>query len=161
MEDNDNEDFWPAERIPARDTRVIAAVHGAAHCITRRLELSTRDHAMDGAEALVLTQLLFEPSCPSWLLRSRTGLHRSTLSSILDRLERDGRIERHRNSVDGRRFEIEVTSSGRLSAEIAASLVRDIEAEIAGYTSRAERHGAVAVFEACLALGRRDRAAFD
>ncbi|MDQ3127004.1 MAG: MarR family winged helix-turn-helix transcriptional regulator [Chloroflexota bacterium] len=156
----DDDDFWPSERIPTRDTAVIAAVHGAGYCITRRLELSTRDHGLDAVEALVLTQLLREPACPSWLLRSRTGLHRSTLSSILDRLERDGRIERRRNSVDGRRFEIGLTSTGRMAAEIANALMRDVEAEIAGYTSRAERHGAVAVFEACLALGRRERGAF-
>lgn len=161
MNEDDVEEVWPAERTPARDTRVIAAVHGANHAVTRRLELSTRDHGLDAAEALVLATLLREPACPSWLLRRRIGTHRSTLSSILDRLELEDRIERRRSSFDGRRFEIHLTTLGRIAANIAELIIRDVEAEIAGYTSPAERHGAVAVFEACVAIGQRDRGSSD
>jgi hypothetical protein len=63
--------------------------------------------------------------------------------------------------VDGRRFEIQLTTSGVIAAEIADFIIRDVESEIAGYTSTAERRGAVAVFEACMALGRRDRGSTD
>ena len=158
MTDDDVDTLWPAEPSRRRDTGVVAAVSGACHAVTRRLEMSTRDHGLDASEALVLNALLWEPACPPWLVRRRTGLHRSTLASILDRLERDDRIERRRSSVDGRRFEIQLTTQGRISADIAELIVRDVEVEIAGYTTPAERHGAVAVFEACVAIGRRDRA---
>ncbi|HUQ77817.1 MAG TPA: MarR family winged helix-turn-helix transcriptional regulator [Patescibacteria group bacterium] len=161
MIDDDVYEIWPADPIPTRDARVVGAVYGAARALTRRLELSTREHGLDAAEALVLDSLLHEPGCPSWLVRRRTGLHRSTLSSILDRLEADGRVRRQRGSVDGRRFEIDLTRTGRLSAEIANFIVRDIEAEIAGYTSPTQRHAAVAVFEACVAIGQRDRGVKD
>lgn len=157
MADDDVDTLWPAEPIRRRDTRVVAAVNGAYHAVTRRLEISTREHGLDASEALVLNALLREPACPPWLVRRRTGLHRSTLASILDRLEREDRIERRRSSVDGRRFEIQLTTLGRISADIAELVIRDVEAEIAGYTSPAERHGAVAVFEACVAIGQRDR----
>ena len=158
MIDDDVEALWPAEPNRKRDTHVVAAVNGAYQAVTRRLELSTRDHGLDASEALVLNALLREPACPPWLLRRRIGLHRSTLASILDRLERDDRIGRRRSSVDGRRFEIQLTTHGRVSADIAELIVRDVEAEIAGYTTPAERHGAVAVFEACVAIGHRSRA---
>lgn len=161
MIEDDVDDIWPAELIRTRDARVVMAVHGAYHALTRRLELSTRDHGLDAAEALVLATLLREAGCPSWLLRRRTGLHRSTLSSILDRLESEDRVERRRGSFDGRRFEIHLTTAGRISADIAEFIVSDVEAEIAGYTSPAERHGAVAVFEACIAIGQRDRGSTD
>lgn len=154
----DVDELWPAEPIRTRDARVVAAVNGAYHAVTRRLELSTRDHGLDASEALVLDALLREPACPPWLVRRRIGLHRSTLASILDRLERDDRIERRRSSVDGRRFEIQLTTAGRILADIAELIVHDVEAEIAGYTTPADRHGAVAVFEACLAIGQRSRA---
>jgi DNA-binding MarR family transcriptional regulator len=158
MIDDDVDELWPAEPIRTRDTRVVAAVNGAYHAVTRRLELSTRDHGLDASEALVLNTLLHEPACPPWLLRRRIGLHRSTLASILDRLEGEDRIERRRSSVDGRRFEIQLTTNGTVSADIAELIVHDVEGEIAGYTTPAERHGAVAVFEACVAIGQRDRA---
>ena len=140
---------------------MVTAIHGAYHASTRRLELTSRDHGLDAAETLLLATLLREPGCASWLLRRLTGLHRSTLSSILDRLEADGRIARKRSSVDGRRFQINLTTAGRISAEIAEFIVSDVEAEIAGYTSPTERHGAVAVFEACIAIGQRERGAGD
>jgi len=160
MIDDDVDTLWPAEPTSRRDTRAVAAVNGAYHAVTRRLELSTRDHGLDASEALVLNALSREPACPPWLVRRRTGLHRSTLASILDRLECDDRIERGRSSVDGRRFEIRLTTLGRISADIAELIVLEVEAEIAGYTSPAERRGAVAVFEACLAINRRDRSSY-
>ena len=148
---------WPAEPASSRDRRVIAAIIGAGHAVTRRIELSSRDHGLDAVEALVLVQLRVEPKCPPWQMRSRLGFHRSTLSSILDRLERDGLVKRSRNSVDGRRFEIDLTPAGRVSADIAASIIADVEAELAGYTSPTERRGANAVFEASMALERTRR----
>ena len=154
---DESDDGWPPARIPARDTRVVAAVHAAHHGVTRRLELSTREHGFDAAEALVLATLLRDQGCAPWQIRQRLGLHRSTLSSILDRLEREARIERRPSEFDGRRFEVRLGKAGKVPAEIAEMLIADVEEEIAGYTSRAERYGAVAVYEACLAIGRRER----
>jgi DNA-binding MarR family transcriptional regulator len=135
-------------------------VIGAAHQITRRIERTSREHGLDAAETIVLAALLHEPACPSWQLRRRLGLHRSTLSSILDRLERGEQISRSRNSVDGRRFEIRLTTLGRIAAEIAAFILQDVEDEIAGYTSPSERHGAAAVFEASAAVAQRERGGY-
>jgi DNA-binding MarR family transcriptional regulator len=157
MANDEFDDGWPPERTPAVDTRVIAAVHGAHHAVTRRLELSTREHGLDAAEALVLDAVLRDVGCAPWEIRSRVGLHRSTMSSILDRLERDSRIERRRSSFDGRRFEVRLTQAGVIAAGLAEFVIAEVEAEIAGYTSRAERHGAKAVYEACVAIGRPDR----
>ena len=154
MWDSEEDRYWPAEPATTRDRRVVAAIIGAGHATTRRIELSSRDHGLDAAETLVLVALRFEPACPPWELRRQLGFHRSTLSSILDRLERDGRVSRSRNSVDGRRFEIHLTRAGRISADIAASILADVEAELAGYTSPTERRGAAAVFEASMALER-------
>jgi DNA-binding MarR family transcriptional regulator len=159
MAGDDFDDGWPPERESRSDTRVIAAIHGAHHAVTRRLELTTREHGLDAAEALALDTLLREGACAPWEIRSRIGLHRSTLSSLLDRLERESRIERRRTAFDGRRFEVRLTRAGTIAAEIADFVIADVEAEIAGYTSRAERHGAVAVYEACTAIGRRERSA--
>ncbi|HUQ77985.1 MAG TPA: MarR family transcriptional regulator [Patescibacteria group bacterium] len=161
MFDDHDVEIWPREREPSRDARVIVAIHGARDAVSRRLAISSREHGLDPIESLVLGALLRETACPPWLLRQRLGLHRSTLSSILDRLERDGRVQRRKNSFDGRRFEILLTRAGAISADIAELIIRDVEAEIAGYTSPAQRHGAVAVFEACVAIGQRDRGSFD
>jgi DNA-binding MarR family transcriptional regulator len=150
-------DGWPREREPRSDTRVIAAIHGAEHAIARRLALSTREHGLDAAEALVLDMVRASDGCAPWEIRTRIGLHPSTLSSVLNRLEQDGRIERRQSPFDGRRFEIRLTPAGKLAADLAEFVIAGVEAEIAGYTSPTERHAAVALYEACVAIGRRDR----
>jgi MarR family transcriptional regulator, organic hydroperoxide resistance regulator len=159
MAHDESSDGWPPERPPTRDTRVIAAVHGAHHAVTRRLEISTREHGLDAGEALVLDTILRDQGCAPWEIRRQIGLRPSTLSSILDRLERESCIDRRQNSFDRRRFEIRLTTAGRISAGLAEFAIADVEGEIGGYTSRAERQGAVAVYEACVAVGRRERGA--
>lgn len=156
----DDDDGWPRPRIPANDTRVIAAIHGAQHAVSRRLGMATREHGLDVSEALVLAAIARDPGCAPWQIRQRIGLHRSTLSSILDRLEGESRIVR-RTAGGGRRFDIRLTAAGGISADLAEYAIVAVEAEIAGYTSRADRHGAVAVYEACLAVGRRERGVTD
>jgi hypothetical protein len=46
-----------------------------------------------------------------------------------------------------------------ISAELAEFVIADVEAEIAGDTSRLDRRGAVAVYDACVAIGQRERGA--
>jgi DNA-binding MarR family transcriptional regulator len=155
------DDGWPPEREHRFDTRVVASVHGACHAITRRLDLSTRQHGIDSTEALVLATVMRNPGCAPFEVRAAIGLHRSTLSSVLDRLERDGRISRRASDFDGRRFEIRLTRAGDIAADLAMYEIDEVEAEIAGYTSRSQRHGSVAVYHACLAIGRRERGISD
>jgi DNA-binding MarR family transcriptional regulator len=156
-EDVEAEEIWPPERPPRRDTRVTAPLHGAYHAMMQRLEMATREHGLPAGEALVLVTVLREPRCPPWQIRYTLGLRRSTLSSMLARLEGDGFVRRDRSEFDGRRFEVELTPRGRIAADIADFVIREVEEEIAGYTSLAERQGARAVYEACIAIGRRTR----
>jgi DNA-binding MarR family transcriptional regulator len=79
------------------------------------------------------------------------------LSSLLDRLERDGLINRPPSSFNGQRFELELTNSGRVAADIADLVIAAVEEELATYTSLAERRAARAVFDACVAIDRPDR----
>ena len=155
------DDGWPRPRVPKRDTRVIAAVHGAYHAVMLRLGVATRGYGVDPTEALVLQAILQNPGCAPWEIRREVGLHRSTLSSVLDRLERDGLIRRLRSDFDRRRFQIWTTSAGTATGGIVEAVMADVEAEIATYTSRAERHGARSVFEAAMAIGRRERGVTD
>jgi hypothetical protein len=66
-------------------------------------------------------------------------------------------IRRAPSPFDGRRFELNVTRAGTIAAELAEFEIGEIEADIAGYSSRAHRAGAQAVFEACVAVARPGR----
>ena len=151
------EDWWPPRRLGVVDPRVIGGLHGAYHAVARRLDIATRQHGQGAVEALVLAAVLREPGCSPGQIRYRLGFHRSTLSSILDRLEIDGLIRRVPSSFDGRRFEINLTKPGRTAADLAEFEIGETEADIAAYSSRADRAGAQAVFEACVAIARPGR----
>src|SRR4051794_3486515 len=154
---DDRDEYWPRDAAAGRDTHVVAAVHGAHHAVMRRLRLSTVGNGFDPVECVVLATLARDHGASPLTVRRRVGLHRSTMSSVLDRLERDGLVVRERSRFDGRRHEVRLTRTGSISAGIASVIVGDVEAEIAGYTSPAHRRGAVAVYEACVAIGHRER----
>jgi MarR family transcriptional regulator, organic hydroperoxide resistance regulator len=150
-------ELWPAIRASPFDHLMIAPVFGAFHSVRHRLELATREHGLDATEAMVLDTIRRDPLCPPWSIRRRLGFHRSTLSSILDRLERDGHITRAADSFTGQRFEVRLTTSGQIAAELGAFAIGAVEDEIAGYTSPLERQAAYGVFEACVAVDRPGR----
>jgi DNA-binding MarR family transcriptional regulator len=158
--DDDDLEVWPAERRrrPRSDPPVCQSVHGAYHALTRRIGVVARDHGLDPSEALVLQALLRDPGCAPAVLRHGLGFHRSTLSSILGRLERSGLIKRNADASDGRRLELALTPAGKIAAEIADSLLADVEHELAVFTSKSDRRGAEAVFAACVAITRPDGA---
>ena len=149
----DDPDLWPPERPGRRsDPSICRSVHGAYHALSRRLRIATREHGLGASEAMVLAYLLRQPGCAPAVARHALGLHRSTLSSLLDRLEGKGLIRRAPSTYDGRRLEIDLTSLGAITAGIAADVIRDVESELAEFTSATERRGAEAVFAACVAM---------
>ena len=129
-------------------------MHGAYHALERRLQIATREHGLGTSEAMVLAYLLRQPGCAAALVRHALGLHRSTLSSLLDRLERKGLIRRAHSAFDRRRLEIDLTPAGNIAAAIAEAVIRDVENELAEFTSSSERRGAESVFAACIAITR-------
>lgn len=155
MVGSDDLDPWPPDRPGRRsDPSICRSVHGAYHALGQRLHIATREHGLGVSEAMVLAYLLRQPGCAPAVVRHALGLHRSTLSSLLDRLERNGLVRRTRTSFDGRRLEINLTPSGNIAAAIAEGAIRDVEAELAEFTSTSQRRGAEAVFAAAIAITR-------
>jgi DNA-binding MarR family transcriptional regulator len=152
----DANDGWPPLLDSDVDAPVIRSVHAGYHALSRVLARATREHGLESSEAVVLAYLRSNPGCSAIEVRRRFGFHRSTLSSLLNRLEADGLIVRLRNSYDGRRYEVKLTPAGRVRAGILDVVLNDVELEIAGFTSRVQRRGALAVFEACIAIERGD-----
>jgi DNA-binding MarR family transcriptional regulator len=120
--------------------------------MARRLTIATQEMGLSGSEAIVLAYLLRDSGCAPANIRHAVGLHRSTLSSMLDRLEQKDLIRRERCAFDRRRLEIDLTRIGRATAEIADAVIRDIEDDLAVFTSAADRRGADQVFAACVAV---------
>jgi len=157
VDDFDSRDkLWPRIRTPNHELRVVGPVMAAYHAARHRIDGAAREHGLDSTEVVVLEAILRDLRCAPWSIRRRLGLPASTLHSVLDRLERSGHLDRSGAPLT-QRFALDLTTSGRIAADLAAYVLGAFEEELRGYTSKEERAGAIAVFEACMALDRPDR----
>ncbi len=159
-DDDDPEILHPRRRAidPAiRPPLVAVSVHGAYHALNGRLGQVVRRHGIGTSEALVLHRLSREGACAPAVIRHALGFHRSTLSTILGRLERDGLIEREADEWTGRRLDIRLTQPGELLGAMASEEILEVDRELALFTSDDERRALDAVFAACAAINQPDR----
>jgi DNA-binding MarR family transcriptional regulator len=101
---------------------VIAALEAAVHRVLDHLAAELADLGLGQAEVNVLAQL--RPVVPRSVgaLATATGQRSSTLTGVLDRLERRRLVRRRVNPADRRSFTIELTASGeRAGARVHAA----------------------------------------
>lgn len=98
------------------DRPVIASLEAAVHRVLDRLAAELADLGLRQAEINVLAQL--EPGRPrsAGELAVATGQRSSTLTGVLDRLERRRLVRRRVNPADRRSFTIALTASGERAA---------------------------------------------
>ena len=98
------------------DRSVIAALEAAVHRVLDHLAAELSDVRLRQAEVNVLAQL--RPGAPRSVgeLVVATGQRPSTLTGVLDRLERRRLVRRRVNPADRRSFTIALTASGERAA---------------------------------------------
>ena len=114
------------------DRSVIAALEAAVHRVLDHLAAELSDVRLRQAEVNVLAQL--RPGAPRSVgeLVVATGQRPSTLTGVLDRLERRRLVRRRVNPADRRSFTIALTASGeRAAARVHAAFAALDEAVLA------------------------------
>jgi MarR family transcriptional regulator, organic hydroperoxide resistance regulator len=98
------------------DRSVVAALEAAVHRVLDHLAAELADLGLRQAEINVLAQL--RPGTPRAVgeLVAATGQRPSTLTGVLDRLERRRLVRRRVNAADRRSFTIELTAAGERAA---------------------------------------------
>jgi DNA-binding MarR family transcriptional regulator len=110
--------------------RLLPAVHRAAHRLGLYLQAVRPALAVSQGEAHVLAHLAEASACPIGELARAFAHRRSTLTSILDRLEARGLVRRSLRAEDRRSFRVSLTPAGRaLARRVHASLGR-LEADL-------------------------------
>src|SRR5689334_12956537 len=120
------------------------------HRATRQIGLWFEEHLTELAsvEAHMLSYLLPYGPCPVSELVRVFGAKHSTMTSMLDRLEKRGLIERKSNPEDRRSLLIGLTRKGQTAAVKVNALVEEIEREIGKHVSARELEGFRAVIRA-------------
>jgi DNA-binding MarR family transcriptional regulator len=150
--DLEEERSWPPPSDQRQAPPVWQSVHGAYHAIRIRIQKDVADLCLDASEALVLSYVWSSPGCSPGEIRRALGFHRSTLSSLLGRLEAKGLVKRGIPGFESRRLMVNLTARGDSIATTARAVLVDLENELGGWTSPADRRGAGEVFAACLAM---------
>ena len=99
---------------------IVVALEAAVHRVLDHLGTELADLGLSHAEVNVLAALAPGVARPVRELVASTGQRPSTLTGVLDRLERKGLVLRRVNPADGRSFTIELLPDG----EVAAARVR-------------------------------------
>jgi DNA-binding MarR family transcriptional regulator len=104
--------------VTAQDTRsVVTALEATVHRVLEHLAAELKDLGLTQGEANALAQL--EAGAPRTVaeLLAATGQRPSTLTGVLDRLERRGLVERRPNPRDRRSFTVTLTGPGAQAAD--------------------------------------------
>lgn len=110
---------------------LIPAIERATHAIGLWVERAFGDLRLTQAEAHALAYLAAHPDASINDLHRSFGHKRSTLTSLLDRLEARGWLRRVAHPTSRRLVRLELTVDGRTVAERVGDALRDLEARAA------------------------------
>jgi MarR family transcriptional regulator, organic hydroperoxide resistance regulator len=100
--------------VPKRS--IVAALEAVVHRVLEHLAAELADLGLRQAEINVLAQLEPGTARPVGELVAATGQRPSTLTGVLDGLERKRLVRRRVNAADRRSFTIELTAHGARAA---------------------------------------------
>jgi DNA-binding MarR family transcriptional regulator len=138
----------------------LSPLHKASRQISVYLEARTRALGVSPGEGHVITYLRGYAPAPVGELVRVFGMKQSTLTSMLDRLERAGLLRREVNPGDRRSFLVHVTPASVELAESLNGVLEALEDDIRSRVGDAEMDGFRAVMAAVEEVTRvqlRDR----
>jgi MarR family transcriptional regulator, organic hydroperoxide resistance regulator len=127
---------------------VIAALEATVHRVLERLAVELEDLGLSHGEVNALAQLKPGEVCTVAELQAATGQRASTLTGVLDRLERRGLVERRLNPRDRRSFTVRLTGSGAAAAARVTRAFGDMEERALGAVSQRSAKGFFEVLRA-------------
>ena len=127
---------------------VIPALERATHMVALWIERAFADPRLTQAEAHVLAALSEIAPCSINDLHHRFGHKRSTLTSLLDRLEERGWVRRGAHPDSRRLTLVELTKEGRMVADRTQAAVRELEARLMTHLDSADVAGFARVLSA-------------
>jgi MarR family transcriptional regulator, organic hydroperoxide resistance regulator len=120
-----------------QDAGVILELHRATHATLHALGRELASLSLTRSEANALAILADGRARSVGELASETATRATTLTSVLDRLERRGYVARELDPADRRSFEVRLTAQGRAAAATVGAAVRGLEgAALAGLSDR-------------------------
>jgi DNA-binding MarR family transcriptional regulator len=109
---------------------IVPTVERTTHAVALWIERTFSDLRLTQAQAHVLNYLVDHAPCSINDLHHSFGHKRSTLTSLLDRLEHRGWIRRSTHPTSRRLVQVQLTETGRPVAERVSAAVRELEGRL-------------------------------
>jgi MarR family transcriptional regulator, organic hydroperoxide resistance regulator len=113
-----------------RDLPLIAEWQRVTHLLLRAIDAELADLGLSAAETNALACFAGATARPVRELVAATGQKPSTLTGVLDRLERRGLAARTPNPADRRSVLVELTPEGHAAADRVAAAFAAVEARL-------------------------------
>ncbi len=121
--------------------RVLSPIHRAVRQIERHLQRKLKPFGVSAIEGHLMTFLLSYAPCSIAELHRVFGLKRSTLTSVLDRLERRDLIARDVHPADRRSWMVRLRPQGTKLATRLRKLLEGFESDVLSGVSPGELRG--------------------
>jgi DNA-binding MarR family transcriptional regulator len=130
--------LWEDRIGPSETMAAVTGLMRVQQIIQSAVDNSLKPHGLTFAryEALVLLTFARSPSLPMRVMGERLQLHPTSVTNIVDRLEKDGLVKRVPHPTDRRTTLVEITDSGRTRREQATDAVTAIDFGMTGLTGR-------------------------
>src|SRR6185295_13912222 len=117
---------WTVCQMP-KPLRYLSPIHKSTRQIAGYFERELAEAGIPPQEGHLLSYLRSYGPCPVSEVVTVFGLRGSTATSVLDRMEKRGVIERRANPEDRRSFLVELTSEGKQIAEEVSGFAESLE----------------------------------
>lgn len=127
--------------MPTPRLRFLSPIHRASRQIGISLARRMGALGLPAQEAHVLSYLRSYAPCPISELHRVLGLKRSTLTSMLDRLEERAIVRREPCTRDRRSFQLHLTDAGRSLADRVQEPLEELDGSILAEVSAGDVRG--------------------
>lgn len=130
--------LWEARIGPSSTMAAVTGIMRVQQIIQSAVDTALKPHGLTFAryEALVLLTFARASSLPMRVMGERLQLHPTSVTNIVDRLEKDGLVKRLPHPTDRRTTLVEITDEGRVRREVATKAVTDINFGMTGLTGK-------------------------
>ncbi|WP_236789060.1 MarR family winged helix-turn-helix transcriptional regulator [Amycolatopsis sp. GM8] len=130
-------ELWEDRVGPSGTMAAVTGLMRVQQIVQSSVDGALKPHGLTFAryEALVLLSFARRSSLPMRVMGERLQLHPTSVTNIVDRLERDGLVKRVPHPTDRRTTLVEITDDGRARHAEATKAVTGIDFGLVGLTA--------------------------
>lgn len=131
-------ELWEDRIGPSGTMAAVTGLMRVQQVIQSAVDGALKPHGLTFAryEALVLLSFARRSSLPMRVMGERLQLHPTSVTNIVDRLEKDGLVRRLPHPTDRRTTLVEITDEGRSRHAVATKAVTAIDFGLVGLTAK-------------------------